>query len=282
MHNLPAKALQHFAAYKAVAESIRNPLKYYQNNVAGFINLVRLMADCNVKTLIYSSSATVYGTIGAGSQLLESDLPAGEKCEGISNAYGRSKWMCEGILADLCKADPNWSVTILRYFNPVSAHPSGLLGEEPNGIPNNLMPVLCKALLGESTSLTVFGDDWDTSDGSGVRDFIHVVDLAKGHAAALSVVLTPGSDDDNLQTYNLGSGSGHSVLEIVAGMELASGKSIPLIMAPRRPGDFASVVANPDAAHKYLGWRTTHTLQDICNDTWRFLSTNKEKSLQSG
>lgn len=249
-------------------------MKYYQNNVAGFIDFLQLMRTWNVRTLIYSSSATVYGTIGAGRQLVESDLPAGMKCDGISNAYGRSKWMCEGVLADLCASDASWSITALRYFNPVSAHPSGLLGESPNGFPNNLMPVLSKVLLAESDALTVFGSDWETHDGSGVRDFIHVVDLAKGHVAALSSALT-NTPSKSLKVFNLGSGTGHSVLDVVKAMETASGQSIPLIMASRRPGDFASVVANPEAAELELNWKTTKSLDDICVDTWRFLRRQK-------
>ncbi len=268
----------HFAAYKAVAESISLPLSYYSNNVSGFVDFLTLLDQKGCKQMIYSSSATVYGCKGSGDRIEESAIRSGVECVGLTNPYGRSKWMCEAILSDVCTASTEWNVTALRYFNPVGAHPSGLLGEDPLGIPNNLMPVVCRVLKGESPTLSVFGRDYATIDGTGVRDFIHVVDLARGHVAALKAsmsIASPGKSA-SYRVLNLGSGKGYSVLEIVAEMERISGRTIPLRYVARRSGDVGSVIANPALANLRLGWKTEYGLKEICEDTWRYLKNTME------
>ncbi len=248
--------VMHFAGMKAVAESVENPLTYYENNVGGTINLLRCMKKHKVNQIIFSSSATVYGEQGVA-EMVE-DMPTGI---GILNPYGRTKYMIEEILKD----SVNLSATILRYFNPVGAHPSGLIGEDPKGIPNNLMPIIMRVSTGEIEELQVYGDDYDTPDGTAIRDYIHVVDLVKGHIAAIRN-MKPG-----VSIYNLGTGKGTSVLGMVAAFEKASGKSLPYKIAPRRKGDLAEMYANPSKAEKELGWKAELTIEDAMRDTINYL-----------
>ncbi|MGI2140370.1 UDP-glucose 4-epimerase GalE [Shewanella baltica] len=253
----------HFAGLKAVGESVANPLKYYENNVTGTLILCQVMAEFKVKNLVFSSSATVYGD--PASLPITEDFPTG-----ATNPYGQSKLMVEHILADVHNADPSWNIARLRYFNPVGAHASGLIGEDPNDIPNNLMPFIAQVAVGKRAALSVFGDDYPTHDGTGVRDYIHVVDLANGHLKALAKLATkPG-----LVTYNLGTGQGYSVLDMVHAFEKACGKPIAYQIAPRRPGDIAACYANPTHAREDLGWQATHTLADMANSSWHWQSTN--------
>ncbi len=253
-------AVIHFAGLKAVGESVEQPLRYYENNISGTVNLLKSMAKHSVKKIIFSSSATVYGDPGVDS--FTEDLPTGQ---GITNPYGRTKYMIEEILKDVAVADTEFSATILRYFNPVGAHSSGKLGENPNGRPNNLMPIVMKVAKGEYEKLSVYGDDYPTADGTCVRDYIHVVDLAKGHLAALNK-MAPG-----VQIYNLGSGKGTSVLEMIAAFEKASGKKLPYEIVGRRAGDLPTLYANPEKALKELGWKTELTIDDAMADTLRYL-----------
>lgn len=256
-------AVIHFAGLKAVGESVAKPLKYYENNVTGTLILCQVMAEFKVKNLVFSSSATVYGD--PASLPITEDFPTG-----ATNPYGQSKLMVEHILADLHHSDPSWNIARLRYFNPVGAHASGLIGEDPNDIPNNLMPFIAQVAVGKREALSVFGNDYPTHDGTGVRDYIHVVDLAIGHLKALEKLATkPG-----LVTYNLGTGQGYSVLDMVKAFEKACGKSIAYQIAPRRPGDIAACYANPDHAKTDLGWEATHSLEDMANSTWHWQSTN--------
>ncbi|MCS6204672.1 UDP-glucose 4-epimerase GalE [Shewanella baltica] len=253
----------HFAGLKAVGESVANPLKYYENNVTGTLILCQVMAEFKVKNLVFSSSATVYGD--PASLPITEDFPTG-----ATNPYGQSKLMVEHILADVHNADPSWNIARLRYFNPVGAHASGLIGEDPNDIPNNLMPFIAQVAVGKRAALSVFGDDYPTHDGTGVRDYIHVVDLANGHLKALAKLATkPG-----LVTYNLGTGQGYSVLDMVHAFEKACGKPIAYQIAPRRPGDIAACYADPTHAREDLGWQATHTLADMANSSWHWQSTN--------
>ena len=253
----------HFAGLKAVGESVANPLKYYENNVTGTLILCQVMAEFKVKNLVFSSSATVYGD--PASLPITEDFPTG-----ATNPYGQSKLMVEHILADVHNADPSWNIARLRYFNPVGAHASGLIGEDPNDIPNNLMPFIAQVAVGKRAALSVFGDDYPTHDGTGVRDYIHVVDLANGHLKALSKLATkPG-----LVTYNLGTGQGYSVLDMVHAFEKACGNTIAYQIAPRRPGDIAACYADPTHAREDLGWQATHTLADMANSSWHWQSTN--------
>lgn len=252
-------AVIHFAGLKAVAESVEKPLAYYENNVGGTINLLECMEEYGVKKLIFSSSATVYGDQPAP---LGEALPTGD---GISNPYGRTKYMIEEVVKDLCTADPEFSATLLRYFNPVGAHPSGLIGENPNDKPNNLMPIIMKVATGEFPELSIYGDDYDTVDGTCVRDYIHVVDLAQGHLAAMEH-MQPG-----WVVYNLGSGKGTSVLEMVAAFEKASGKKLPHKIASRRAGDLAIVYADPAKAKNELDWQTKLSIDDMMRDTLNYL-----------
>lgn len=257
-------AVIHFAGLKAVAESIEQPLRYYENNVTGTLNLLKCMSEFNVNKIIFSSSATVYGNTNSGK--LDESMVTGV---GITNPYGETKHVIEKILEAESIARPELSVVILRYFNPVGAHSSGLLGEDPNGIPNNLMPVVMRVAKGQIQELQVYGDDYDTPDGTCIRDYIHVVDLAKGHLAALKATMDPGA-----KIYNLGSGKGSSVLEIIQAFEAASGQPLPYRIVERRPGDLAEIFADPSKAKKELSWQTTLTVADAMQDTIRFLNQN--------
>ena len=250
----------HFAGLKAVGESVEKPLMYYENNVGGTINLLKCMQKHNVKKIIFSSSATVYGE--QPTPKLDETMPTGE---GITNPYGETKYMIEEILKDVAKADSEFSAVILRYFNPVGNHSSGLIGEDPNDIPNNLMPIIMKVSTGEIAELKVFGNDYPTPDGTGIRDFIHVVDLAKGHVAAIEN-LKPG-----ISIYNLGTGKGTSVLEMINAFEKASGKKLPYAFSDRRPGDLAEIYADPSKAKKELGWKAELDIEDAMKDTLKFL-----------
>ena len=258
-------AVIHFAGLKAVAESIEQPLRYYENNVTGTLNLLKCMAEFKVNRIIFSSSATVYGNINSGK--LDESMTTGV---GITNPYGETKHVIEKILESEATSRPELSVVILRYFNPVGAHISGLLGEDPNGIPNNLMPVVMRVAEGKIKELQIYGDDYDTPDGTCIRDYIHVVDLAKGHLAALKATDTPGA-----KVYNLGSGKGSSVLEIIKAFEDASGKPLPHRISDRRPGDLAEIFADPSKAKRELGWQTELTVADAMRDTINFLNNQK-------
>ncbi len=253
-------AVIHFAGLKAVGESVEQPLKYYDNNVAGTVNLLKAMQNHNVKKIVFSSSATVYGDPGVVSYT--EDLPTGQN---IPSPYGKTKYMIEEILKDVAFADPEFSVTLLRYFNPVGAHRSGKLGENPNGRPNNLMPIVMKVATGEIEKLSIYGNDYNTKDGTCIRDYIHVVDLAKGHLAAIDHI------KNGVSIYNLGSGKGTSVLEMVAAFEKASGRPLPYVFAERRAGDLPEFFANPKKAADELGWKTELTIDDAMADTLRYL-----------
>ena len=249
----------HFAGLKAVGESTRIPLAYYDNNIAGTISLLKVMEETNCKNIIFSSSATVYGDPHTVPILEDFPLSA-------TNPYGRTKLMLEEILTDIHKADSEWNVVLLRYFNPIGAHESGDLGENPNGIPNNLLPYVTQVAVGKLEQVQVFGDDYDTEDGTGVRDYIHVVDLAKGHVAALKK-LQKGS---GLNVYNLGTGKGYSVLEIIQNMEKAVGRPIPYRIVERRPGDIAACYSDPAKAKEELGWEAELGITEMCQDAWRW------------
>lgn len=253
------EAVIHFAGLKAVGESVREPLRYYTNNVCGTVALVECMAEAGVKNLIFSSSATVYGQ--PETVPVREDSPLS-----VSNPYGRSKLMVEDILRDVAAADPSWRIALLRYFNPVGAHPSGLIGEDPNGIPNNLMPYIAQVAVGRLDSLNVFGADYATPDGTGVRDYIHVVDLAKGHTAALAAL----REHPGVLTVNLGTGQGYSVMEMVAVFRAVSGMTVPCRVVGRRSGDIAVCYADPALAKRVLGWEAGLGLEDMCADTWRW------------
>ena len=252
----------HFAGLKAVGESVAKPLKYYENNVGGTLNLLECMKAHDVKKMIFSSSATVYGE--QDTPKYDETMPTGM---GITNPYGETKHVIEEILKDVADSDPEFEVIILRYFNPVGNHPSGLLGEDPNDIPNNLMPIIMKVSRGEIKELSVYGDDYPTPDGSGIRDYIHVVDLAKGHVAAINK-MKPG-----VSIYNLGSGKGTSVLEMIAAFEKASGKKLPYKIVGRRAGDLAEIYADPSKAERDLGWKTELTIDDAMRDTINYLNS---------
>ena len=256
----------HFAGLKAVGESVKKPLKYYENNVGGTINLLDCMKKYSVKKIIFSSSATVYGDQGVAE--LTEEMQTGV---GITNPYGETKHVIEEILKDVAEADEKFEVAILRYFNPVGSHPSGLIGEDPNDIPNNLMPIIMKVYTGEIEKLKVYGNDYNTIDGTGVRDYIHVVDLAKGHVAVIQK-MKPG-----VLFYNLGTGKGTSVLEMISAFEKASGRKLPYEIAGRRAGDLAEMYASPKKAEKELGWKTELTVEDAMNDTINYLNYLKEK-----
>jgi UDP-glucose 4-epimerase len=252
-------AVIHFAGLKAVGESVAKPIEYYDNNVAGSVKLFEAMRDTGVKTLVFSSSATVYGD--PASVPIREDFPLS-----ATNPYGRSKLMIEDVLRDIARADDTWRIALLRYFNPVGAHTSGTLGEDPNGIPNNLMPFVSQVAVGKLQQLSVFGNDYPTPDGTGVRDYIHVVDLALGHLAALGTL----SKQPGLLTVNLGTGHGYSVLDMVRAFEQASGRPVPYRIAPRRPGDIAQCYADPALAAKLLGWKAERGIQAMCADSWRW------------
>jgi len=253
----------HFAGLKAVGESVEQPLRYYQNNVGGTVSLCQVMAKHNVKNIVFSSSATVYGD-PASVPILES-FPTS-----ATNPYGRSKLMVEEILQDLHQSDSSWRISLLRYFNPVGAHSSGLIGEDPNGIPNNLMPFVSQVAVGKREKLSVFGGNYPTKDGTGVRDFIHVMDLAEGHLKAIEK-LEQGS---GLHIHNLGTGNGYSVLDMVKAFETASGKSVPYEVVDRRPGDIAECFADPAKAKQELGWEAKLGIEDMCRDGWNWQSQN--------
>lgn len=254
----------HFAGYKAVGESVANPIMYYQNNIDSTLILCEVMQEHNVKNLVFSSSATVYGD--PATVPITEDFPLS-----ATNPYGRTKLFIEYILKDLHVADSSWNITLLRYFNPVGAHKSGLIGEDPNGIPNNLMPYVSQVAVGKLERLAVFGDDYPTIDGTGVRDYIHVVDLALGHLKALEKLKRATG---GVNIYNLGTGTGSSVLEMIKAFESASGKSVAYKIGPRRPGDIASCYAKPDLAKEELDWVATRGINEMCEDGWRWQSNN--------
>lgn len=258
------KAVLHFAGLKAVGESVSDPLRYYDNNVHGSQVLLQAMADAGIFSFVFSSSATVYGE--------PVQIPISETClvgQPI-NPYGGSKLMVENMLQDLARSDPRWRIAILRYFNPVGAHESNLIGEDPNGIPNNLLPYIAQVAVGKLPELLVFGDDYSTPDGTGVRDYIHVMDLAEGHLRALEALETRTGTN----VWNLGTGQGYSVLEMIHAFEAASGKSVPYRIAPRRQGDVAICYANPTKAERELGWKATRGLDEMMRDAWRWQSMN--------
>lgn len=254
----------HFAGLKAVGESVAKPLEYYDNNVNGSLVLARSMRKANVKSIVFSSSATVYGDPAVVP--ITENSPTGA----TTNPYGRSKYMVEECFSDLFDAENDWSITLLRYFNPVGAHPSGTMGEDPQGIPNNLMPFIAQVAVGRRESLSVFGNDYPTPDGTGVRDYIHVMDLADGHIAALKAV----GEKSGLHIYNLGTGKGSSVLEMVEAFAQASGKPVPYTLCPRRAGDIAECWASTEKAEKELGWKATRNVMEMSADTWRWQSNN--------
>jgi UDP-glucose 4-epimerase len=254
-------AVIHFAGLKSVGESVAQPLRYYDNNIHGSLVLFETMADAGVKTLVFSSSATVYGDPHAVP--IREDFPLS-----ATNPYGRSKLIIEEILGDIARADASWRIALLRYFNPVGAHESGLIGEDPHGVPNNLMPFIARVAVGNLAELSVFGSDYPTHDGTGVRDYIHVVDLARGHLAALEALqVAPG-----VLTANLGTGQGYSVLDVVRAFELASGRRVPYRIVGRRPGDIAACYADPSLAKTLLGWQAQYGIDEMCRDAWRWQS----------
>ncbi|HFI0791579.1 TPA: UDP-glucose 4-epimerase GalE [Streptococcus suis] len=257
------EAAIHFAGYKAVGESVEKPVMYYENNIMSTLALVEIMAEFGVKKIVFSSSATVYG-LNNPSPLVET-MPTS-----ATNPYGYTKVMLEQILRDVEVADKEWSVALLRYFNPIGAHESGLIGEDPAGIPNNLMPFVAQVAVGKRPELSVFGSDYDTVDGTGVRDYIHVIDLALGHIKALEKITTTAG----VHTYNLGSGQGTSVLELVQAFEKVNGVPVPYKIVDRRPGDVATCYANADKALAELNWKTEKTIEDMCRDTWNWQSKN--------
>lgn len=256
----------HFAGYKAVGESVQKPMEYYQNNLLSTLVLCQLLRKYNCKNLIFSSSATVYGN--PHTVPIQEDFPLGP----TTNPYGTTKLMIENILRDIYISDHEWNIVLLRYFNPIGAHVSGLLGEDPNGIPNNLVPYISKVAVGELECLGVFGDDYDTPDGTGVRDYIHVVDLAKGHVKALKKLV----GDHGVYTYNLGTGHGYSVLDIVKAYEKANNVTINYEIKPRRAGDIATCYADPTKAREELDWVAEKTLEDMCKDAYNFITHNKK------
>ena len=251
-----------FAGFKAVGESVKKPIEYYINNISGALVLLDTMKKYNVKKFVFSSSATVYGE--------PERIPLTEDCKigGTTNPYGTTKLYIEQILKDLYKSDNTWDIAILRYFNPVGAHESGLIGEEPQGIPNNLMPYIVRVAAGILPELSVFGNDYNTPDGTGVRDYIHVVDLAKGHIKAIEKL---NKEKQGIFIYNLGTGTGYSVLDMVKAFEKSTGKNVPYKIVERRPGDIATCYSNPEKAEKELGWKAEKTLEDMCRDSWKFI-----------
>ena len=261
-------AVIHFAGLKAVGESVSKPLEYYHNNITGTLNLLRLMRKYDVKKLVFSSSATVYGMNNPVP--FREDMPVG----GTTNPYGTTKYFIEQILHDVAFADESWSIALLRYFNPIGAHESGLIGENPNGIPNNLMPYIARVAAGQLECLSVYGDDYPTRDGTGVRDYIHVCDLANGHLKALQKLETL----HGAEAYNLGTGNGSSVLEVVHAFEKASGRKVNYKIAPRRPGDIAECYADASKAKRELGWEATRTLDDMCRDSWHFIEATAKRN----
>lgn len=262
----PIEAVMHFAGLKAVGESVEKPLEYYRNNLEGTLVLLEAMKRHNVKKIIFSSSATVYSA--------ENAMPLTEQSRtgDCTNPYGWTKYMIERMLIDLCHADPEWGAVLLRYFNPLGAHKSGLIGEDPQGIPNNLMPYICKVACGVLEKLSVYGDDYPTPDGTGIRDYIHVEDLADGHLKALDYI----QKHTGASAFNLGTGKGYSVLEVVKAFEKASGQKVPYVIAARRAGDVAVCYADPAKANRELGWQANYGIQEMCADSWRFASAQQE------
>ncbi len=258
-------AVIHFAGLKAVGESVMQPMRYYHNNITGTLNLCDVMQAHNVKKMVFSSSATVYGT--------PKTVPIDETFPlSTTNPYGSTKLMIEQILRDIYTADHDWSIALLRYFNPIGAHKSGLIGEDPNGIPNNLMPYIAQVAIGKLECLGVFGNDYPTHDGTGVRDYIHVVDLSLGHLKALAKI----RKDKGVDAYNLGTGKGYSVLDVVAAFEKASGQKVKYQIKPRRPGDIAECYANPEKAKKILDWEAKYGIEEMCRDAWNFTQKNPQ------
>ncbi len=264
-HKEKIDSVIHFAGLKAVGESVQKPLEYYHNNITGTLILCDVMRNAGVKNIIFSSSATVYGS--PKTVPIKEDFPLS-----VTNPYGRTKLMLEEILQDFYVADKEWSIVLLRYFNPIGAHESGLIGENPNGIPNNLMPYITQVAIGRLECLGVFGNDYDTPDGTGVRDYIHVVDLAIGHVKAIRKL----EEKAGVSIYNLGTGKGYSVLDIVKSFEKASGKKINYVIKPRRPGDIATCYADPAKAKEELGWTAKYDIARMCEDSWRWQSQNPD------
>lgn len=254
----------HFAGLKAVGESVAKPWEYYNNNISGTLNLLKVMKENGCKNIIFSSSATVYGD--------PQEIPITENCPKgqCTNPYGWTKSMLEQIFMDIYNSDKEWNIILLRYFNPIGAHKSGRIGENPNGIPNNLMPYITQVAVGKLEKLGVFGNDYDTPDGTGVRDYIHVVDLAKGHVKALKKI----EENAGLNIYNLGTGQGYSVLDIVKNFEEATGVKIPYVIKKRRPGDIATSYCNPDKAYRELGWKAENGIKEMCADSWNWQKNN--------
>ncbi len=259
-------AVIHFAGLKAVGESVHKPIEYYHTNIGGTLALVDVMREHNCKNIIFSSSATVYGD--------PAEIPISENCPKgtCTNPYGWTKWMQEQILTDIHTADPAWNVILLRYFNPIGAHKSGLIGEDPKGIPNNLLPYVAQVAIGKLPQVNVFGNDYDTPDGTGVRDYIHVVDLARGHVKAVERL----AKNDGVFICNLGTGKGYSVLDVIHAFEKACGHKLKYEIKPRRDGDIATCYCNPEKAEKELGWKAEYTLDDMCADSWRWQTMNPD------
>ena len=257
-------AVIHFAGLKAVGESVRKPVEYYSNNITGTLTLVSSMREHGCKNIIFSSSATVYGD--------PAFVPITEECPKgtCTNPYGWTKWMLEQILTDVHTADPEWNVILLRYFNPIGAHPSGLIGEDPKGIPNNLVPYIAQVAIGKLEQLNVFGNDYDTPDGTGVRDYIHVVDLARGHVDAIRKL----ADREGVSVYNLGTGHGYSVLQVVEAFGKACGHPVPYVIRPRRAGDISTCYCDPSKAAKELNWAAQYGIEEMCRDSWNWQSKN--------
>ena len=258
------EAVIHFAGLKAVGESVRMPVEYYSNNITGTLTLIRSMREHGCKNIIFSSSATVYGD--------PAFVPITEECPKgtCTNPYGWTKWMLEQILTDVHTSDPEWNVILLRYFNPIGAHPSGMIGEDPKGIPNNLVPYIAQVAIGKLEKLNVFGDDYDTPDGTGVRDYIHVVDLARGHVNAIRKL----EDKEGVSVYNLGTGHGYSVLQVVDAFSKACGHDIPYVIQPRRAGDISTCYCDPSKAAKELDWTAQFGIEEMCRDSWNWQSRN--------
>lgn len=260
----PCDACIHFAGLKAVGESVEKPWEYYENNISGTLTLLDVLRKHNCKNIIFSSSATVYGD--------PKEIPITENCPKgqCTNPYGWTKSMLEQVMMDIQKADPEWNVVLLRYFNPIGAHPSGTMGEDPNGIPNNLMPYITQVAIGKRAELGVFGNDYDTPDGTGVRDYIHVVDLARGHVCALKAI----DRKCGLAIYNLGTGHGYSVLDVVNAFQKTNGVKVPYSIKPRRAGDIATCYSDPSKAERELGWKAEYGIEEMCRDSWRWQCQN--------
>ncbi len=266
LENPGIEAVIHFAGLKAVGESVRMPIEYYENNINGTLVLTDIMRRHNCRNIIFSSSATVYGD--------PAEIPITENCPKgtCTNPYGWTKWMQEQILTDIHTADPEWNVILLRYFNPIGAHKSGRIGEDPKGIPNNLLPYIARVAVGKLPEINVFGNDYPTPDGTGVRDYIHVVDLARGHVRAVERL----QQKKGVEVFNLGTGKGYSVLEVIHAFEKACGKKLPYVIRPRREGDIATCYSSPGLAERELNWKAEYGIEDMCADTWRWQSSNPD------